>query len=135
MISTTNHFEERAPMTEPFHVLIVDDEPAIGEILSEVLAAPNRTITVFDSAQAALDALDDNPVELAFLDANLPGVSGLELADRIRKNCPQAHIVICSGYVGPELALQKSAGRIDEALQKPVDLSDVARLANSYATD
>ncbi len=113
----------------------MDDEPVLCDILAEVLAAPSRSIEVRDTPRAALKFLEHNPVDLAFLDANMPGVTGLELADRIRKKYPQAHIVICSGYVGPELASERVIGRIDQVLEKPVDFGEVIELADSYATD
>ncbi len=118
-----------------FRVLIVDDEPAICEILAEMLAAPDRQIEVRHDAKSALELVSDHAIDLAFLDVNLPGLSGVDLADRIKQKHPRAHIIICSGYVGPELAIQSGDGRIDKVLQKPVDYGEVVELVNSYTTD
>jgi len=118
-----------------YRVLIVDDETAICEILAEVLRSPTRSIETCDTARGALEFLQHNPVDLAFVDVNLPGMSGLELTQRIKELNPQAHIIICTGYVGPELEEQAEAVRADRVLEKPLNFGEVLQLADSYASE
>mgnify|MGYP001341997068 CR=1 FL=1 len=83
----------------PYRVLIVDDEPDERDLLAELLSGPNRAVEVRDTPRAALEFLQHNPVDLAFLDHHLPGMSGTELAQRIKTMYPHAHIVMCTGYL------------------------------------
>ena len=66
--------------TNPYRILIVDDEAAICELLAEILKSPTRSIEVRDTARGALEFIAQNPVDLAFLDINIPGMSGLDVA-------------------------------------------------------
>ncbi|MCX7914961.1 MAG: DNA-binding response regulator, partial [Verrucomicrobiae bacterium] len=56
--------------TSPFRILVVDDEPALCELLAEVLKSLRRSVEVRDTAGGALDFVSRNPVDLAFLDVN-----------------------------------------------------------------
>ena len=130
MIAIPNHTNH-----DIFRILVVDDEVALCEILAEILRAPGRSVEVCDHPQAALKFLEHNPIDLAFIDANMPGMTGLELAERIKERYPQAHIVICSGYLGAEIASQALAVNVDRVLQKPVDFGELIELAENYASE
>jgi CheY-like chemotaxis protein len=118
-----------------YRVLIVDDEVAVCDVLAEVLRSPRRSIEVRDTPQAALEFLQHNPIDLAFVDVGMPGMSGFELAERIKQRYPHAHVVICTGYFGAELASEAEAVHVDHVLTKPVDFGELIQLANSYATE
>lgn len=68
-------------------ILVVDDEEAIAELIGVYLRNEGFDVEMFgDGAQAAIRALDPHaaPIDLAILDAMLPGLDGLELCRRIR---------------------------------------------------
>ena len=118
-----------------YRVLIVDDEMAICELLAEVLKSPNRSIEVRDTARGAVEFLQQNPVDLAFVDVTLPGMSGLELAGKIKQSNPQSRIVICTGFYGEEIATQAQAAQADRILHKPLDFGEVVQVADSYTPE
>ena len=74
-------------MTEKIRALIVDDEPTAREILKTHLQAIPfvNVLDEFKNATEALAYLKINPVDLIFLDINMPGVSGLSFAKLIKK--------------------------------------------------
>jgi len=74
-------------MTEKIRALIVDDEPTAREILKTHLQAIPfvNVLDEFKNATEALEYLKINPVDLIFLDINMPGVSGLSFAKLIQK--------------------------------------------------
>jgi CheY-like chemotaxis protein len=118
-----------------YRILIVDDDAAIRDLLAELLEAPNRSIEVRDTAQAALEFLQHNPVDLAFVDFMLPGMRGSELAAAIKKRRPQTHVVICTGYLAEATAEGAQLTGVDRLLQKPLDLGEVMQIADSYAKE
>ena len=85
-------------MSECYQVLIVNEDAAAREMLAELLQAPNRSIHVSDSPRAALEFLQQNPLDVAFIGATMNGMNGSELADRLKTRFPQAHVVICSSF-------------------------------------
>ena len=70
-------------MSEPT-VLVVDDEPSIGEVVSIYLQRAGYQVIVARDGQAALEALERQPPDLVVLDLMLPKVDGLEIARRLR---------------------------------------------------
>jgi CheY-like chemotaxis protein len=115
-----------------YRILIVDDEAAICELLAEILKSPTRSIEVRDTAQGALEFLARNPVDLAFLDINIPGMTGLELAEHVRRANPQARIIICTGYFGEDIEEQARDVRADRVIHKPLDFGEVLQVAETY---
>ncbi|MEI6085048.1 MAG: response regulator [Verrucomicrobiota bacterium] len=124
--------QNSAYKNSPYRVVIVDDDVTEREILVELLSAPNRQIEAFESAELALEYLQDNPVDLAFLDHVMPGLSGADLADKIKELHPSARIVMCTGYLvevsHPQLRVQA-----ERVLHKPLNLGEVLQLANAPA--
>jgi len=116
----------------PYRVLIVDDEPDERDLLAELLSGPNRAVEVRDTARAALEFLEQNPVDLAFLDHCMPGMSGAELARRIKAKYPQAHIIVCTGYM-IEAGCPEIHNSAEHVLHKPLNLGEVLRLADNYS--
>jgi|SRR2546426_694855 two-component system response regulator AtoC len=116
----------------PYRVLIVDDEPDERDLLADLLRGPNRCVEVRDTPRAALEFLQQNPVDLAFLDQRMPGMSGTELAEKIKTLYPRTHIVICTGYL-VEAGCPEVRDRAEHVLHKPLNLGEVLDLADSYS--
>lgn len=114
-----------------YRILIVDDEPIICELLAEVLRAPSRSVETRDNGHAALEFLERNPVDLAFLDVRMPGMSGLELAQRIKEKSPRTHIVICTGYYTREICDRAQELQVDQVFEKPLNFGELLQVADS----
>ncbi|MCS7048418.1 MAG: response regulator [Verrucomicrobiae bacterium] len=119
--------------TSPFRILVVDDEPALCELLAEVLKSPRRSVEVRDTAGGALDFVSRNPVDLAFLDVNLPGMSGWDLARHIKEISPHTRIVMCTGYHGEDIEAQARVVQADRVLHKPVDFGELITLTEKMS--
>jgi len=118
-----------------YRVLIVDDDRAICQILADLLRAPHRSIDVRDTARAALEFLQHNPIDLAFVDLMLQGMTGATLADKIRECCPRAHVIICTGQPADTTAAEAHATNAERVLRKPLDLGEALQLADTYTTE
>ena len=70
-------------MSEPT-ILVVDDEPSIGEVVSIYLQRAGYRVTVARDGQAALDAIEQRMPDLVVLDLMLPKVDGLDITRRLR---------------------------------------------------
>ena len=68
------------------HILIVEDEPEIRELLNFSLARAGFRVTEAESAESALQKLFNQLPDLVIVDWMLPGMSGVDLAKRIRKD-------------------------------------------------
>ncbi|MCS7070954.1 MAG: response regulator [Anaerolinea sp.] len=112
-------------MTASRRFLIVDDEPAICEILATYVRIAGHSAALAHSAQAARDLLLHERPDVVLLDIMLPDVNGIELCRELRQHPVTADrpIIVISAYAPPliEQALQAGA---DSYLSKPVKLAD-----------
>lgn len=106
------------------HIFVVDDDPQIGRSMELVMHSADLSVTVFDSAEAFLAGYD--PVNDAgtarclLLDVRLPGISGLELQQELRRREFDLPIIVLSGNADIPMAVQAvKAGALD-FLEKPL---------------
>ena len=104
-------------------ILLVDDDPMVAETTVSMLEVLGHRVTVASSAGIALELLGANPaVDLVITDYAMPGMTGKELAKRIREARPGLPVVLASGYA--ELASQDDSGL--PRLDKPYALDKLA---------
>jgi CheY-like chemotaxis protein len=82
------------------HVLCVDDEPALAELLRDQLIALGYRVTAHASSADALADFLEHPLDFDVLltDLTMPGMSGADLAERVRAVRPDLPIVMATGY-------------------------------------
>ena len=85
------------------HILIVEDEPAMAWALAEGLSDDGFTIDTFPSAEDAWKWLRRGRSELVITDLRLPGMSGLELARKLRRGRHAQPVILVTAYGSPEL--------------------------------
>lgn len=95
-------------------VLVVDDEPVVQRVLAEYLATHNILCDVCNLAEEALERLAEQDYAVLLADKNLPGMSGLELLQQVKRTHPVIEVIIITGYASTESALQSlDAGAFD----------------------
>jgi len=106
------------------HVLALDDDPDVRNVLVQYLGAQDLRITAVASGREMLQVIADEPVDLLLLDLRLSGEDGLTLARRVRENSA-IPILILSGkaeeadlVMGLELAA-------DDYITKPFRLREL----------
>ena len=111
-------------------VLLVEDEAAVRRVGERFLRRHGYNVLVASSAAEALDlATLDITIDLLFTDVMMPGVSGFELADRLRDMRPSIKVMFVSGYTGDyleSLAGELPAGSV--FVSKPYDPTRTARM-------
>jgi len=84
-------------------VLVVEDNPLSRATAVSIFQALGFAVFDAYSGQHALALLDARPeITVMFVDVRMPGMSGPELAEVVRKRRPDIRIVLTSGYVGEE---------------------------------
>ncbi len=80
-------------------ILIVDDDPQVREIVSEILLDFGHRVMAAGGGIEALQMLDDTPgIELVITDVRMPDISGLELAARATRVRDDLKVILISGY-------------------------------------
>lgn len=83
-------------------ILIVDDDPQITMLMTAILQSSGFEIHVSSSGADALKVIDEKEPHLVLLDINMPGISGLETLEIVRKREEYTSVVLVSGNSGTE---------------------------------
>ncbi len=110
-------------------ILVVDDEPAILDIMSQALAMEGYTVLTADSAEKAIDINSREVIMVMFFDLKLPRMNGIELCKRIRRDNQIAVIYALTGYTNFFGVLECRAAGFDDFFIKPVELPVILRAA------
>ncbi|MBW2576592.1 MAG: sigma-54-dependent Fis family transcriptional regulator [Deltaproteobacteria bacterium] len=111
-------------------VLIADDEESIRFVLRETLEEDGREVVEVDNGDAAFEALAAGEFQIAFVDIRMPGLTGLELLDRLKAVGSQTAIVIITAQNTFENAVEAMRRGAFEYLVKPFGIADVKALAD-----
>jgi len=107
-------------------VLIVDGDPGIRRVLDYVLRDLDCEILLAPDGESAIETIDAEDPDMVLAEVRLPGISGPELASRIREHGhPNTRIVLMSAYPRPP------AGAEDQFLYKPIRFERLIEIANS----
>ena len=79
-------------------VLVVDDEAAIREVVTQAFERAEYRVFTAESAEKAIDILRQESIMVMFLDLKLPGMNGLELCELVRRQNPLAIIYALTGF-------------------------------------
>lgn len=109
--------------------LVVDDEDNVRELLGELLRGEGYEVAMAEDGGAALALLDAGEFDAVFTDVGMPGMSGWELAQAIRRRDDRIPIAVITGW-GEAVSLdeQKAAG-IDWIVSKPFSFDRIAEIA------
>ena len=107
--------------------IAVDDERLMLQALAEAVeASPDiRQLYTFSSCSSALEWLERNAANVAFLDISMRGMGGLALAERINQLQPSCKIIFCTGY--EQYALDAIHLRCSGYLIKPITAQAVQK--------
>lgn len=123
----TGTFYREEDFQLPARVLLVDDESEFVMALSERLRMRDIGASVALSGEEALSLVDTDPPEVVVLDLRMPGVDGIEVLRRLKRDHPEVEVVILTGHGTEEdEKLAKDLGAF-AYLQKPVDIEQLTR--------
>lgn len=107
-----------------FSVLIAEDEPLILNNIAKKAQKVSPAIKIVGKAQNGMEALSILAAchtDILITDIEMPGMSGLELIRRVKKEFPHVHVVILSGYSNFEYARTALKYGVEDYLLKPVE--------------
>lgn len=101
------------------HLLVVDDDPRITELLRRILAYEGYSVAIAASGQDALSRTLEHPPDLIVLDILLPGLDGLEVARRLREAGDTVPILMLTARDAVENRVEGLTVGADDYLVKP----------------
>ena len=99
-------------------ILVVDDEPAVGDTVKMLLKIDGHEVETTNSSQEALGLFESGRFDLVFTDYAMPGMNGNQLASAIKADAPDQPVIMITGHAGT-LPLSPS---VDFIIGKPFRL-------------
>ncbi len=109
-------------------ILVVDDDENIREVLSDLLLLEGYEVILAEEGEQALLLFEQNLPDIIITDLGMPGISGWEVAKRIKSKDPSRKIVVISGWGASLEEDQLQESYIDQVLSKPFHLEQVKKV-------
>ncbi len=107
-------------MTALRKVLVVDDDAVVRKSFDRVLSGKGYAVITAESGEEALRRLNEEKYDIVYSDIRMPGMSGLEVAEKIKARQPWIPVVIITGY-GTDIAEERAkAAGVANFLHKPL---------------
>ena len=111
------------------HVLIVDDDPDIREILQTIVAAEGHHCQVATDGEMALDLIENDEPDVVISDIDMPKMDGIELLKRVKAKC-NSDVIIMTGF-SPNISYSEFlAMGASDFVQKPIMPSEMSTRLN-----
>lgn len=101
-------------------ILVVDDDPVVSKSIGRVLSSKGYAVISAQNGEEALSKLGTEKYDLVFTDIKMPGMSGLEVAERVKASQPWLPVVIVTGYGTDANEARAEAAGVSEFLRKPL---------------
>ncbi len=108
-------------MPESHHVLVVEDEKGIRDLMALLLLRQGYKVTECSSAEESMEALDKQNYSLVVLDWMLPGLSGVEFMNYLHKQTAPPPVLMVTARTEPQDIVQGLEKGADDYLTKPFD--------------
>jgi CheY-like chemotaxis protein len=101
-------------------VLVVDDDAVVGKSFKRVLSDKGYIVTTAQNAHEALKQIREQEFDVVFTDIKMPGMDGVELAERVKASRPWTPVVIITGYGTAENEVRAKAAGVSDFMRKPL---------------
>lgn len=111
------------PWGLPLRVLLVDDEPAVRDVVAGYLALDGHRVQEAADGAEALRQLEAEPYDLMIVDRAMPGMTGDELAAAVAAGSPATAVLLLSGFGDLMLAAGERPPGVDVVIGKPIAIA------------
>jgi len=115
--------------TQSVHILVVDDEPALREVLCESITALGHQVTASSSGQHAFRMLNIRHFDVVITDLGMPDIPGSKVAEAAKQLSPAPRVILLTGWDDPLTHAQSKY--VDEILTKPVSIAKLGAAINA----
>lgn len=112
-------------------ILVVDDSLDLATSLSSVLQLQNYKVDTACNGSDALRKIQSNVYDIVICDIEMPGMSGLDFLERIRKDGRAQEVILMTGYLEPEYFIRAIRLGASDFINKPIDSGQLVNAINS----
>jgi DNA-binding NtrC family response regulator len=116
---------DRVEAHKRLRVLFVDDEQPLQELMRSELPRLGHEVTVCADGRAALKAMEKGSFDAAILDLRMPGMSGIEVLEHLKKVSPDTEAVMMTGHASMDTAIEAMRLGALDYITKPCKLAQI----------
>ena len=120
-------------MMEFSTVLVVDDEIGPRESLRAILK-PDYQVLVAAEGEQAVQFVEQQPVDVVLLDLRMPGLSGMQVLEKIKSIDPSIEVIVVTGYASYETVLEGLRLHAFDYIPKPFNIPHLREIVKRAAT-
>ena len=102
------------------HVLVIDDDAVVGRSFDRVLSDKGYEVDTARNGEEGLKDIESQNYDVIFTDIKMPGMDGLEVAERIKARCPWTPVVVITGYGTQENEARAHVLGVNGFVRKPL---------------
>lgn len=125
---TDLHTKPQAGGTQRLSILVVDDNHTNRRVVERIIESGGHRCRLVSDGEAALDALEDDGINLVLMDVNMPGMNGLEVTKLYRAaslGLPRMPILALTADASPQMAQKCRDAGMDACITKPVRAAEL----------
>ena len=112
-------------MSAPYTILIVEDDPGFASYLKRLLRRDDLKLITASSGRQAIAYLHQHTIDIVLQDIGLPDINGYQVMDQIRQRFPEILVIVMTGEVTVESAVQALRKGAYDYLRKPFESMDL----------
>jgi len=109
-------------------ILVLDDEPIVGDRLKPALEKLGFEVEAFTESQAAVQRIVEKSFDVLVTDLKMQKPDGLEVMDFVRQQSPATKVVIITGFATVDTAVETMKGGAVDFIAKPFKIRDLCDL-------
>jgi DNA-binding NtrC family response regulator len=109
----------------PLEILILDDEPIVGERLKAALEKEGHRVETFVNPFRAVQRLEEKVFDIVVTDIRMDDMDGIEILERVRKKDQRTKVIMITGYATLEVARESLTKGAFDFIAKPFKLKEM----------
>ncbi len=112
-------------MGQTFEVMVLDDEPVVGERLRDYFEKKGMSVEIFTESPKAIERLKEKTFDVIVTDIKMQGPSGIDVLVTVKNQAPRSQVILITGYGTFETMRQAEAVGAFDYICKPFKAEDI----------
>ncbi|MFC1538172.1 PAS domain S-box protein [Candidatus Latescibacterota bacterium] len=109
-------------------IIVIDDEESICEILCDFLSMEGHSVTAVRDGKQAFKIFDPKLHEIVITDLNMPVLTGLDIAKRLKRKSPKTTLILITGSIAANMEILKKENIVDYIFPKPINFRELLKI-------
>ena len=120
-------------MSQTCEILIVDDEPIVGERLKNLIEKDGHRVETFDDPAAALQRIENKDFDIVISDIRMGDIDGIQVMEKVFQKSRRIKVIMITGYATLELARESLTKGAFDFIAKPFKVKEVRKAIKKAA--